>query len=200
MARTVDRLRSSWAHNLGSLLRFRGRDPPVLFWPYAISVILLSQIVWISVFLIRFAELRRRLQEVAVRQPEQVAVSAGPGQATVRIEGHDSQVAAVMISYVEALAWLAAAVDALLAAAMVRRLHDTGRSALWAAAPLPFIAFMLLAFPRFIASPRPDFGLFGSILLSNLLSLGLGLVLLVFLFVPSEPGENRYGPAPAGQE
>lgn len=65
-----------------------------------------------------------------------------------------------------------------------RRLHDTGRSGWWCL--LTVIPSLLYVYTA---------GTFSSlfILIINLIG---SIVLLVFLSMPSEPGENKYGPVP----
>lgn len=80
--------------------------------------------------------------------------------------------------------------------AMVRRLHDTGRSGFWA---LPFYAIL-------VWRPDPDVSpaWFPSdwYLWMPLAAIALLLTVLIFLLLPSNEGDNKYGPNPlsAGKE
>lgn len=65
-----------------------------------------------------------------------------------------------------------------------RRLHDTGRSGWWCL--LTVIPSLLTVLTK---------GTFVSLIFSGINFIG-GIVLLVFLCMPSEPGENMYGPVP----
>lgn len=79
----------------------------------------------------------------------------------------------------------------------VRRLHDTGRSGWWVL--LPFGA-MILFVVGFIAAltidPLNPFRGAGLILIGVpiLLSLAVTILLLVWMILPSDPGNNRFGP------
>lgn len=78
---------------------------------------------------------------------------------------------------------------ALLSGATVRRLHDSGRSSLWAALPLPFLAmgFTLTSalFDAVARSLSPPMMVFYGLLLNNILFLCALLVLGVFLALPA---------------
>lgn len=68
----------------------------------------------------------------------------------------------------------------------VRRLHDRNLSGWWLTVPFTLIASL---------------GLFGHAVftpLADLLSFGVCLILLIILCMPSQPGPNRYGPNPLG--
>jgi len=89
----------------------------------------------------------------------------------------------------------------LLAAAVTRRLHDTGRAGWWAALPLVLLAAATATFPSVMEqmmtqAENAPMGLF-------YLTFGLGmlynlslLVLIVFLCLKGTVGPNRYGPQP----
>lgn len=92
----------------------------------------------------------------------------------------------------------------LLAAAVTRRLHDTGRSGWWGLMPLPFLAFSLAVFPRLFDMTSsadkevPDnfFPTFGLIFANNVIYIILLVVLITLLCLKSSPGDNRFGPPP----
>lgn len=85
----------------------------------------------------------------------------------------------------------------LLASAVARRLHDTGRSALWGLMPLPFVAYsgtmFSSIFSQIATNGQPKMGLFLSVFVSNLLYMAVLVTLIVFLTRPSTPTSNRYG-------
>lgn len=94
------------------------------------------------------------------------------------------------------LVWLATLVPSL--AVGVRRLHDTNRSGWWILLPIvPYILAFALGGPAMMA------GGFGAGLGIAMLFLFVGfisaVVLLLFMVLPSTPGENRYGPNPYGE-
>lgn len=92
----------------------------------------------------------------------------------------------------------------LLAAAVTRRLHDTGRRGWWGLMPLPFLAFSMVAFPKLSEPlenetevPADFFGSFGLMFASNLIYIVLLIVLITLLCLKSSPGDNRFGPPPS---
>jgi uncharacterized membrane protein YhaH (DUF805 family) len=89
----------------------------------------------------------------------------------------------------------------LLAAAVSRRLHDSGRRAYWGLMPLPFLLFGLTAFPAMMtqmtASGEPDLSLFFLLFFNNLLYMVALVSLIVFLALRGTTGPNRFGPEPA---
>jgi uncharacterized membrane protein YhaH (DUF805 family) len=97
----------------------------------------------------------------------------------------------------------------LLAAAVVRRLHDRAKSGFLGLLPLPFLAagmiLMPIAFDRFGASmsgknPEPDVSLIFWLFANNLLFLGGLVILIVELASSGTRGPNRFGPDPLDLE
>jgi uncharacterized membrane protein YhaH (DUF805 family) len=97
---------------------------------------------------------------------------------------------------VACLVWLATIVPSL--AVGVRRLHDTSRSGWWILLPIvPYVLAMVIGGPAMMAG-----GLGAGLGLAALLMfVGFicGILLLVFMVMPSQPGDNRYGPNPYGE-
>ena len=83
-------------------------------------------------------------------------------------------------------------------AVAVRRLHDTGRPGWWVLLPIvPYALAIVLGGPAIMAG-----GLAAGLGIAALfLFVGFicALVLLVFMVLPSAPGDNRYGPNPYGE-
>nr|WP_281363130.1 DUF805 domain-containing protein [Parasphingopyxis algicola] len=75
-------------------------------------------------------------------------------------------------------------------AVTVRRLHDTNRTGWWILAPLSgyILAFLGAAMESTAIS-----------LIGLLAVFGLGITLLVFMFLDGTPGPNRYGEDPKGR-
>ncbi|MGP1283533.1 MAG: DUF805 domain-containing protein [Parasphingopyxis sp.] len=75
-------------------------------------------------------------------------------------------------------------------AVTVRRLHDTNRTGWWILAPLSgyILAFLGAAMESSAIS-----------LIGLLAVFGLGITLLVFMFLDGTPGPNRYGEDPKGR-
>ena len=92
--------------------------------------------------------------------------------------------------------------------ALTRRLHDTGRSGWWVVASLALsIVYSVTYFYMFnqmISSSRNMMEGFSSplmivIVILALASMALGIALLVFSVMDSQPHENKYGPSPKYQ-
>src|SRR3954468_9548597 len=84
-------------------------------------------------------------------------------------------------------------------AVSVRRLHDSNRSGWWLLAPLSGYVVMLVG--AGVTAASPDNPVFGGILaaLGGIAVLGLGVTLLVFMFLEGTRGPNNYGPDPKGE-
>ena len=78
-------------------------------------------------------------------------------------------------------------------AVTVRRLHDTGRSGLWLAAPLsPYVVAMVMHFKAHTEGQPPGALFYAMTGIFAMISLGI----LTFTMTDSTPGENSYGPNP----
>jgi uncharacterized membrane protein YhaH (DUF805 family) len=94
---------------------------------------------------------------------------------------------------------------ALLAAAVARRLHDSGLSAWWGLLPLPFAIVHMALMPSFFSAfaqmfsgaALPNTGYLTLFMLNNTLSLAALIVLIVLLCRRSAEGETRFDAAPA---
>lgn len=88
----------------------------------------------------------------------------------------------------------------LLAAAVSRRLHDTGKSALFGLMPVPFIVIYCAVFPAMMqdmmVAEEPDAGLFILAGISNLLYFAALITLIVLLCLKGTNGPNRFGDEP----
>lgn len=89
-----------------------------------------------------------------------------------------------------------AALVALLAAAVTRRLHDSGLSGFWGLLPLPFVIYSATMFVRLNSEFETggwDMRLFFSIMISHILGVVAMVWLIVLLARRSAPGPNRFG-------
>jgi uncharacterized membrane protein YhaH (DUF805 family) len=102
-----------------------------------------------------------------------------------------------------ALLWLATIVPSL--AVAVRRLHDTGRTGWWVLLPIiPYCLAFFLGGAAMMGGAASGsaigmtagMGVAGIFLLIGIIC---AIVLLVFMLLPSQPGDNRYGPNPYGE-
>ena len=80
-------------------------------------------------------------------------------------------------------------------AVWTRRLHDTGRSGWWI-----LILFVLLGVLAFVAGIGAASGKAWLCFLAVVLVLALIVLNIVWLFLDSNPGENKYGPNPKEME
>lgn len=145
-----------------------------------------------------------RMNAFAAQHPDRVTVTSGPGQYHMQIDGPvpPELIMGDMGWFVGATAITGLLAIVLLAAAVVRRLHDSGRGGWWGALPLPFLVIglvvMLHVFGTMgrIAEPGfvPPFLPFVVLFANNMLYLGMLALLIVQLCRPSDPDANRFGP------
>lgn len=187
-------------HGLANLFRFSGRDPRSRFWLYAAFVYLLTQALSILVM----APFMGRIFTMSFEQARRASEAPGPEAIGPMMQENFTAVFSAMsgIIYLSFAITLLAVL--LLAAAVTRRLHDSGRSGAWGLLPLPFLLGGLVLMQRFIDSLPPsgaasapfDQGTFMMMMLANFLYLGCLVLLIVFLALAGTPGENGYGPPP----
>jgi len=166
-------MRNAIIRGFANVARFGGRDTRAQFWPYAAAAVALYLIVgW------------------AALTPIMFPVFSAPQPSTSQFQNIASLF--LMVSLL-----LFVALVVLLAAAVTRRLHDSGRSAIWGLVPLPFAAYSATMFFRLISQfesgAPPDTGLFISVFASNVLYMVGVARLIVLLAFRSTPAPNRYG-------
>jgi uncharacterized membrane protein YhaH (DUF805 family) len=184
-----------WEH-FRRLATFRGREDRASFWPYAGLAFAILMAVGAAMFVPMMAQSMAAMQAFAAQHPDQVTVVSGPGEYSISTRG---AVPGLMPSSASLLAYLGVTFGLALllyAAAVVRRLHDRGRTGAWGLLPLPFILYSTIQMPRMFgavgAGQQPDMGLFFSVFFSNLLYMASVLALIVLLAGPSDPQPNRY--------
>lgn len=188
-----------WEH-FRKLASFRGREDRASFWPYAALVFGIVMVA-ASVMLVPMMVRSMRAME-EVRHADQVSIESGPDQFSVSIQG-DVPNSVPATDLMPSAGFLAAfqcvtlgLAVALCAAAVVRRLHDRGKSGVWGLMPLPFLLYtsiqMTRIFDSMMRGGQPDTGIFISIVFSNLLYwIALG-ALIVLLAGASDPAPNGY--------
>jgi uncharacterized membrane protein YhaH (DUF805 family) len=185
---------------LTRLAQFEGRDSSGRFWPYASLVLALAFVVMCAPFVIELNKTFQAINSFAAEHPELTTVHRGPGQVSIQIEGSHPELTPDFAYLVNTIGLVAAGAVALLAAAVARRLHDTGRSGLWGLIPLPFLAFGIFGLAALIdrfMTDGPIMPLFAGLMLNNMVYL-LSLAGLVWMLGSAgTPGSNRFGPAPA---
>jgi uncharacterized membrane protein YhaH (DUF805 family) len=185
-----------WEH-FRRLADFRGREDRASFWPYAALAFAIVMIVALAMFIPMVARSMRAIQDYARQHPDQVTVSSGPGHYSVSVNGNPPNLmpsGSALATYLGVTFGLAVL---LYAAAVVRRLHDRGKSGAWGLMPLPFILYSSIQMPRVFAwtgTGPPDMALFFSILLSNLLYIAALIGLILLLAGPSDPEATRFDP------
>ena len=177
---------------------FRGREDRASFWPYAALVLGIVMIAGFLMTIPMMVQSMQAMQEFNVQgsDPGLMNNSYGleefstPGQVDVPERMPSSGFIWAYLAVTFGLAVV------LYAAAVVRRLHDRGRSGAWALLPLPFVLYTSVQVPRMFGSiergGQPDMVLFLSLFLSSILFwIALG-ALVVLLAGPGDPGPNRH--------
>jgi uncharacterized membrane protein YhaH (DUF805 family) len=183
-----------WDH-FKRLFDFSGREDRASFWPYAAVAFIIIMIVGMTVFVPMTGRSMYAMQQFAAQHPDQATVTSGPGHYSISVQGNHPEFmptgsVALYLAVTFGLSIL------LYAAAVVRRLHDRGKSGFWGLMPLPFIIYSSVQMPRMFATVgaanQPDMTLFFSIFFSNLLYIVTLIWLIVLLASPSDPAPNRY--------
>ena len=182
------------------LADFRGRDGRRRFWPYALVVAVLLYVGMAAAMIPMMSGFFEEATRYAAENPEQVTVTAGPGQYSVRINDPDAELMPDMGGLFWAMRLVFVAAGILLAAAVTRRLHDTGRPGWWGLPTLLFAAIAATLFPwvmaRFMQSEEAALGPFFLLFANNVLYIVSLIGLIVLLCLKGTPGPNRYGPEP----
>lgn len=185
------------------IARFSGRDTRGQFWPYAgvvFAVVFLGFGMVISLIMSgMFAE----MQQFAVEHPEAATIQSSPGSYSIAMDS--SHPAAPIPDFGPFFAVMAAMVltaISLLAAAVSRRLHDSGRRAFWGLMPVPFLLGGLTIFPvlmsQFASTDTPSLGLFFLLFFNNLVYLVALVSLIILLALRGTRGPNRFGSEAVG--
>lgn len=188
-------------YGLANLVNFSGRTRRAKFWPYVAFVIFLSFAGMGAIMLPEMSASMERMQRFAEEHPDQATVERGAGSYSITIHGHHPELMPDFSRLMSLIVVGFVAIIFLLAAAVVRRLHDRGRSGAWGMMPIPFIVFASVAMPMLFNQSSeggtPDLGLFFALFFNNMLYLASLGYLIVLLCGASTKGENRYGPEPA---
>lgn len=192
--------RTPW-FQLQRLTRWSGREPRRLFWPWVACVMVANMIAGMLVGVPMFLGIARNMAAFAEANPDRATVTAGPGHYSMQIDGPvpPTLMLEPMRWFVPGVAIVTLLSVLLLAAAVVRRLHDSGRPGWVGLLPLPFLGTGLSAFWRVFdqfgrADALPDTGAFLLLFGNNVVYLATLAVLVVQLCRPSDPGPNRFGP------
>lgn len=182
------------------LADFRGRDRRGRFWPYALVVAVLLYVGMATAMIPTMSGVFEEAARYAAENPEQVTVTAGPGHYSVQIHDPEAQLMPDMSGLFWAVRMVFVAAGVLLAAAVTRRLHDTGRAGWWGLPPLLFAAIASILFPtvmeQMMQSEEVAVAPFLLLLANNMLYLASLIGLIVLLCLKGASGPNRYGPEP----
>ena len=149
-------------YNLRRLATFRGRDGRATFWPVTAFALLLVVVVGLAFNVFEIMRMVQRMAEFANAVPERPAIAAGNEALSLAVFGERFNLVIEGGIVLDAITIVALPLAALLAASVVRRLHDAGRSGFWAILPVPFLvvaSFFIGAFHEAVDS-GPDFTLF----------------------------------------
>lgn len=187
-------------YGLSNLVNFSGRTRRAKFWPYVAFVIFLSFAGMGAIMLPEISASMERMQRYAEEHPDQATVQQGPGSYSITIHGHHPELMPDFSRMMSLIVAGLVVIIFLLAAAVVRRLHDCGKSGMWGLMPIPFLVFASVAMPtllnQFGQEGTPELGLFFALFLNNMFYLATLVFLIVLLCGASAKGENRYGPEP----
>ena len=158
-------------------------------------------IVWMGYFVVLISQIER----FASANPDQVTRTVGPGSYSIQIQGSHPEIGGAFATSALVMAVIAGIAIVMLAAAVVRRLHDSGRRGWWGL-PTPILLMcglivMSQVFAAMGTPPPPevsdgppiDFRLFGLMMLCNLSYLASLVLLVVLCCAPSQPEANRFG-------
>ena len=181
--------------NLTRVADFSGRETRAEFWPYAIGLYLLSVAVGILLWIPVMLDMIDRMGRYFAKHPEGLPSDPAPypgAQALPPELMPDVSFMILPMAVVNLLLVL------LLAAAVVRRLHDRDKSAWWAALPIPFMIFGEIQGPEaantMMTGAQPDPAMMLPIALNSLLYWVAFIALVVILAQEGSVGPNRYGP------
>lgn len=189
---------ASLQHCTANLTRFSGRDRRDQFWPYAGTVIAGVFLVWGVSFNVAMS----RLQQAIMANINAVDANSGPNEYSAHFDGPPPpQVENMFNTLLLVMAVIVLITISLLATAVVRRLHDGGRSGRWGLLPLPFLLFGLAGYGYFQSliggDGPPPMGLFMAVFFNNFIYIICLVILIVMLASRSDPADNLYGPATA---
>jgi uncharacterized membrane protein YhaH (DUF805 family) len=184
---------ASIRHGLAGILRFSGRDSRKQFWPYAIFLFLAATLLSYLAMLPELAGTMGRIFTIVAEQENrELAPHELEALLLEVMPNFERLMLATMVIDIVAVA--------LLAAAVVRRLHDCDRRGLWGLIPLPSFALGFaiapLAFEAIRHPARPDTNMMMLPMLNSVLTWGLIIFLVVLLAREGTKGPNRFGPEP----
>lgn len=179
------------------LLQFSGRDTRGEFWPYAGAVFVLFFVTNFVVIASMMVGLLMDASAQAAMHPSAVAVTAPSStDAYMVTETAGAEPPAVFKLFFAIYPVMITMVVLLLAAAVVRRLHDRGVAGFRGLLPVPFLAIGMMMMPIVMGvftTGTPRFDLFGLLFVNNMLYIVALVALIVLLAQPGSTRANRHG-------
>jgi uncharacterized membrane protein YhaH (DUF805 family) len=193
----MNKVGSAIKSGLRRVFQFEGRSSRTDFWIYAIFVVLLAFGIWASVMSLEMARTFGEVQQYADANPGKVTITSGPNSYSYHLNGSAPGIAPDFGYLLKWISGIAVGSIAMLAAAAVRRLHDSNRTGLWVLLPLPFLFSALWLMGSFYSEMNyatgPRMSLFAIGFINNIVYLAtLGFVAFLLLRSGSA-GENRFG-------
>lgn len=187
-------------YGLANLLNFSGRDARTTYWYYVLFLYLTATVLTIALMAPAYVRMMSVVMRLSFENPENV-------------QAINTYMALAMGDMMESMFSLSLFYAAfhmiLLAASLVRRLHDSDLSGYWALVPAGFLLLQTALMPGYISDMKSAFaGLYSPDPAHALRALGqfsspvlfLGLIPLAFVVVAgvrqSTAGPNAYGEAP----
>lgn len=186
---------ASIRYNSARVLTFSGRETRALFWPWAIFLFIVmmavGMLLWMPIMYDMFGRMARYLAE----HPEGLPEPSYPGAPMLPPElMPDLSILGLPMAVVSLLFAL------LLAASVVRRLHDRDKSGWWGLMPVPFMAYGQIMGPEaaamMMSGGMPNSPAMLLVMLNNLLYWIAAIILIVMLAQAGTSGPNGYGPEP----
>ncbi|KTE15538.1 DUF805 domain-containing protein [Sphingopyxis sp. H115] len=200
-------LRAALKDGYLGLFRFSGRMALGPFWIYAGINMLFGVIAQAILFDPYMKRMAGEAQRIAQEHPDDVTIQSGPGHYSVEIRGNHSINMPDIDIYMAGMALIGLIFFLLMAAATMRRLHDSDRRGWWILLPVPFVVAAVSLAPSLLngwgmeataANSVPDFGpflKFAALTGAYMLSL---VVLMFLLALSGTKGPNRFGDPPQG--
>ena len=192
-----------FGRHFGGMLDFKGRESRQPFWLWAAFVMAIQMVGTFAIMIPKMIGMFQQIEDFADAHPDQVTRTYGPGSYSVQVHGYHPELMPDFSGIMSNMGILALAAVMLLAAAVVRRLHDCDRTGTWGLLPLPFLAAAFILMPRMAGGfadggGEPDFSLFVGLFLNNLVYLVALGVLIALCAQNGTAGENRFGPPVTG--
>jgi uncharacterized membrane protein YhaH (DUF805 family) len=194
-------LLTSLQHGYSNLANFKGRDSRALFWPFAGMHIAAVFAILMPLFVAEMNASLDRIRVFAEANPTKVTYTSGPNGFSINVHEHVPGLGPDLGALLIPAFVLVAIFVVLSAAAVTRRLHDTGWPG-WVGA-IPAVLFFLAGYNMIEFAGQLDDaeaigggGFLTVFVLNFAYNISL-IVLIILLCLPTKPEANRYGEPPA---